>query len=215
MNIILLGYPGSGKGTQAKLLVNKLGLLHFSTGNIFREEIAKHSTLGLEAENYLSSGKLVPDKLVLALIKDRLATETRGLLFDGFPRTVEQAQALDDYLASRGLAVDMVFFLDVPEQEVVSRLGARRTCVKCGLIYNLLTNAPVKENVCDSCGEALTHREDDKPEVIKKRIMVYRDQTEPLLAYYRGNGVFSEVKANQAPQAITDQILSLIKASGL
>ena len=215
MNIILLGYPGSGKGTQAKLLVNKLGLLHFSTGNIFREEIAKHSTLGLEAENYLSSGKLVPDKLVLALIKDRLATETRGLLFDGFPRTVEQAQALDDYLASRGLAVDMVFFLDVPEQEVVSRLGARRTCVKCGLIYNLLTNAPVKENVCDSCGEALTHREDDKPEVIKKRIMVYRDQTEPLLAYYRGNGVFSEIKANQAPQAITGQILSSLKAGGL
>ncbi|MCX5784735.1 MAG: adenylate kinase [Elusimicrobia bacterium] len=211
MNIILLGYPGSGKGTQAKVLSQKLGLMHFSTGDIFREEISKHSPLGLEAAGYLSGGRLVPDKLVLDLIKSRLAAETRGLLFDGFPRTVEQAQVLDEYLSSRGLAVDMVFFLDLPEQEVVSRLGARRTCVKCGMIYNLLTSAPAKENTCDACGGALALREDDKPEVIKKRIMVYRDQTEPLLAYYKGNGVFSEVKADLAPQAITGQILSSLK----
>ena len=215
MNLILLGYPGSGKGTQAKGLSQKLGLTHFSTGDIFREEISKHSTLGIEAAGYLSGGRLVPDKLVLDLIKSRLATETRGLLFDGFPRTVEQAQALDDYLASKSLTVDMVFFLDLQEQEVVSRLGARRTCVKCGTIYNLLTSAPAKEGICDSCGGVLTLREDDKPEVIKKRIMVYRDQTEPLLAYYKGNGVFTEIKADQSPQAITGQILSSLKAGGL
>ena len=125
MNIILLGYPGSGKGTQAKVLAQKLGLLHFSTGDIFREEIFKKSPLGIETAGYLSSGRLVPDRLVLDLIKSRLATQTRGLLFDGFPRTVEQAQALDDYFDSRSLSVDRVVFLDLPEQEVVSRLEVR------------------------------------------------------------------------------------------
>ena len=210
MNLILLGYPGSGKGTQAKVLAQKLGLFHFSTGDIFREEISKKSPLGLETAGYLSGGLLVPDRLVLDLIKSRLATQTRGLLFDGFPRTVEQAQALDDYFDSRAIAVDRVVFLDLPEQEVVSRLGARRTCEKCGIIYNILTKAPVKENICDACGGKLILRQDDREEVIKKRIMVYRDQTEPLLAYYRGNGIFSEVKADQSPQAITSQILSLL-----
>lgn len=211
MNLILLGYPGSGKGTQAKSVSQKLGLLHFSTGDIFREEISKKNTLGLEAAGYLSGGRLVPDRLVLDLIKSRLATETRGVLFDGFPRTVEQGQALDDYLSSRGLAVDRVFFLNAPEKEVLSRLGARRTCAKCGTIYNLLTSVPAKEGVCDACGGELSLREDDKPEVIKKRIMVYKDQTEPLLAYYRGNGVFSEIKADQPPQVITEQIISSLK----
>jgi len=153
----------------------------------------------------------VPDRLVLDLIKSRLATETRGILFDGFPRTVEQAQALDDYFDSRSLAVDRVVFLDLPEQEVVSRLGARRTCEKCGIIYNLLTKAPAKENVCDACGGKLILRQDDQAEVIKKRIMVYRDQTEPLLAYYRGNGIFSEVKADLPPEEITGRILSFFK----
>jgi len=210
MNIILLGYPGSGKGTQAKVLAQKLGVLHFSTGDMLREEVSKKSPLGLETAGYLSSGRLVPDRLVLDLIKSRIAAQAQGLLFDGFPRTVEQAQALDEYLESRGMTIDRVIFLDLPEQEVVTRLGARRTCEKCCLVYNLLTKAPAKENTCDACGGKLILRQDDREEVIKKRIMVYRDQTEPLLAYYRGNGIFSEVKADQSPDEITGQILSLL-----
>jgi len=213
MNIVLLGYPGSGKGTQAKIVSGQLGLLHFSTGDIFREEIAKKTKLSLDTAGYISSGRLVPDRLVMELIKSRLATETRGILFDGFPRTVEQAQALDDYFDSRSLAVDRVIFLDVPEKEVVSRLGARRTCEKCGMIFNLLTKAPVKEGFCDACGGKLLHRQDDKPEVIANRIMVYRDQTEPLLAYYRGNGVFSSVRADIPAPEITVQILASIKSA--
>jgi len=211
MNLILLGYPGSGKGTQARVLSEKFALFHISTGDIFREAISAKTTLGQEVSGYLSAGRLVPDKLVLEVIKTRLATETRGLLFDGFPRTVDQARELDDYFTSRSQSIDAVIFLDVDEEAVVARLGSRRTCPKCQKIYNLLTSPPAKEGLCDVCGEKLILREDDKPEVIRRRILVYKDQTEPLVAYYKGMGNFCMVKGGKDPEAVTQEIAAVLK----
>ena len=209
MNIILLGYPGSGKGTQAKVLSQKLGMFHVSTGDIFREELAKKSQLGQEVASYMSSGRLVPDKLVLEVLKARLGTETRGLLFDGFHRTVEQAEGLDAWFESRGQAIDAVIFLNVPEAEVARRLGARRTCSGCGKIYNVVTSPPAKADVCDVCSKPLLTREDDKPEVIARRIQVYKDQTEPLLAYYRASGIFYEADGALAPEAVAAKVAAM------
>ena len=210
MNLVLLGYPGSGKGTQAKVLSEQLALFHISTGDIFREAISAKTQLGQEVSKYLAAGRLVPDKLVLSVIKARLAAETRGLLFDGFPRTVDQAQGLDEYFTSRSQSIDAVIFLDVDEEAVVARLGSRRTCPKCQKIYNLLTSPPAKEGVCDVCGEKLILREDDKPEVIRRRISVYKDQTEPLVAYYKGLGNFYPVKGGKDPGAVTQEITAIL-----
>jgi len=210
MNIILLGYPGSGKGTQAKVLSRKLDMFHVSTGDIFREELARKSPLGREVESYMSSGRLVPDRLVMDVLKSRLGAEKRGLLFDGFPRTVEQAESLDAWFGSRGQEIDAVVFLNVPEDEVARRLGSRRTCSGCGRIYNIITTPPEKEGVCDACGKPLLTREDDKAEVIARRIQVYKDQTEPLLAYYRAAGVFCEVDGGLAPETVADKVAALL-----
>ncbi|MDA8131069.1 MAG: adenylate kinase [Elusimicrobia bacterium] len=211
MNIVLLGYPGSGKGTQAKVLSQKLNMFHVSTGDIFREELAKKTPLGQEAAGYLNAGRLVPDKLVLEVLKSRLNGETRGLLFDGFPRTVEQAEGLDAWISSRGQAVDAVVFLNVSEEEVTRRLGARRTCTGCGKIYNTISAPPAKENVCDACGKPLMVRDDDKPAVIDRRLQVYRDQTEPLLAYYRASGSFYEADGSQPPEAVAEKVSALLR----
>ncbi|MEI7527398.1 MAG: adenylate kinase [Elusimicrobiota bacterium] len=211
MNVILLGYPGSGKGTQAKVLAKQFGLFHVSTGDIFREELAKKTPLGREVAGYLSAGRLVPDKLVLEVLKNRLGTETRGLLFDGFPRTVEQAEGLDAWFDSRGMAVDAVIFINVPEAEVAKRLGDRRTCSGCGRIYNVGTQPPAKADVCDACGKPLVTREDDKPGVIIRRLQVYRDQTEPLLAYYRAAGNFYEANGGLDPESVAASIAGMLK----
>jgi len=211
MNIILLGYPGSGKGTQAKVLSQKLGVFHVSTGDIFREELVRKTPVGQEVAGYLSAGRLVPDKLVLEVLKARLNMETRGLLFDGFPRTVDQAEGLDNWFAGRGQSIDAVLFLNVTEDEVARRLGARRTCTGCYRIYNAITSPPAKENVCDACSKPLAVREDDKPEVVKRRIQVYKDQTEPLLAYYHASGNFLQVDGGLAPEAVSEKVSALIK----
>jgi adenylate kinase len=211
MNIVLLGYPGSGKGTQAKALSAKFSLFHISTGDIFREAIESKSALGLKAGGYISAGKLVPDELVLEVIKARLASETRGLLFDGFPRTVAQARAIDAYFESRDRSIDAVIFLDVGEDAVAARLGARRTCRKCLKIYNLLTSPPAKEGVCDACGGELALRDDDAPAVIKSRIEVYKAQTEPLVAYYKAAGKFHPIKGGAAPEKVAAKIAAVLE----
>ncbi len=211
MNIILLGYPGSGKGTLAKDLSKALDLVHVSTGDILRDEMAKKTALGAEASSYMAGGRLVPDRLVMDMIKARLGSETRGLLFDGFPRTVAQAESLDAWFESRGQEIDAVVFLNVSEDVVMKRLGSRRTCAGCGKIYNVISNPPAKEGVCDACGKPLMTREDDKPEVISKRIQVYKDQTEPLLAYYRASGNFLETDGGKAPEAVTKDVLALLR----
>ncbi|HNT97357.1 MAG TPA: adenylate kinase [Elusimicrobiales bacterium] len=210
MNVILLGFPGSGKGTQAKAVAARLGMLHFSTGDIFREEIAKKTPLGEKVQSYLASGRLVPDEVVIEVIKSRVTGAGKGILFDGFPRTVEQAQALDEFFDARGEKIDAVVFLAVPEQEVVSRLTARRTCSKCGKVYNLNSNPPAVEGKCDDCGSPLAARDDDKPEVVAKRLMVYKDLTEPLISYYRGNGVFLEVPGALEPAAVTEGLFAAL-----
>ena len=211
MNIVLLGYPGSGKGTQAKTLSAKYSLFHVSTGDIFREAIASKSTLGVEVSGYISAGKLVPDTLVIEVIKARLAKEPRDVLFDGFPRTVEQARALDAWFASVGRRIDAVVFLDVEEDSVVTRLGARRTCRKCLKIYNLLTSPPANEGACDACGGELMLRDDDSPAVIKNRIGVYKSQTEPLIAYYKAVGNFYPVKGGGSPEKVAGDIAAVLE----
>lgn len=212
MNIILLGYPGSGKGTLAKDLSKALDLVHVSTGDILRDEMAKKTALGSEASSYMAGGRLVPDRLVMDMIKARLGGEKRGLLFDGFPRTVAQAESLDGWFTSRGQEIDSVVFLNVAEDVVMKRLGSRRTCTGCGKIYNVISSPPAKEDVCDACGKPLMTREDDKPEVISKRIQVYKDQTEPLLAYYRASGNFVETDGGKSPDAVTKDVLALLHA---
>ncbi len=211
MNIILLGYPGSGKGTLAKDLSKELNMLHVSTGDILRDEMAKKTPLGLEAASYVTAGRLVPDRLVMDMLKSRLGSETRGLLFDGFPRTVEQAEALDAWFGGRGQSIDAVVFLNVAEGVVMTRLGSRRTCTGCGRIYNIVTNPPAKADVCDSCGKPLMTRPDDTKAVIERRLQVYKDQTEPLLAYYRAAGNFYEADGGKAPDAVTKDVLALLR----
>ncbi|OGR95076.1 MAG: hypothetical protein A2016_08550 [Elusimicrobia bacterium GWF2_62_30] len=185
-------------------------MFHVSTGDIFREELSKKTPLGQEVAGYLSAGRLVPDKLVLEVLKSRLAKETRGLLFDGFPRTVEQAEGLDAWFDSRKAAIDAVIFINVSETEVAKRLGDRRTCEGCGKIYNIGTQPPQKPDVCDACGKKLLTRDDDKPGVILKRLQVYKDQTEPLLAYYRASGSFYEADGGQAPESVTAKIVAML-----
>lgn len=211
MNIILLGCPGSGKGTQAEILCEKLQLLHVATGDIFREEIGKKTPLGLEVSNYLSSGRLVPDNLVMEVIKLKLNNETKGVLFDGFPRTVDQAEQLDNYFEQTGRRIEAVIFLNIIEQEVIQRMSSRRTCPKCGKIYNLITNPPKGLNVCDECQVELMLREDDKVGVIEKRLMVYKDLTEPLISYYKATNIFFEVDGKDSPDIVSDRIISFLK----
>lgn len=212
MNIILLGYPGSGKGTLAKDLSKSLDMVHVSTGDILRDEMARKTALGVEASSYMAGGRLVPDRLVMDMLKARLGAETRGLLFDGFPRTVAQAEALDAWFSTRGQEIDSVVFLNVAEAVVMARLGSRRTCTGCGKIYNVISSPPAKEGVCDACGKPLMTREDDKTDVIARRIQVYKDQTEPLLAYYRSSGNFVEADGGKTPDAVTKDVLTLLHA---
>jgi len=204
VNIILLGAPGSGKGTQATGLVGKYGVAHISTGNIFREEIGKKSPLGLRVESYLKSGQLVPDSLTVDVVAGRLEQPDarKGFLMDGFPRTVGQAEALDAYLKKNGQRIDAVVSLDVDDEEVVHRLSSRRSCGTCGKIYNLQSQPPKAAGKCDADGAALVQREDDKPETIRKRLAVFHEQTAPLKAYYQKAGLLRSVKGTGAPEAV-------------
>ena len=199
MNIILVGAPGSGKGTQAKRLAQKFSIPHISTGDIFREEISKGSETGLKVQEYVKSGRLVPDELVVEIVSGRLVKPDcqKGFLLDGFPRTVGQAEALDAQLSASKKQLDKVVFIDVPAADIIERLSTRRTCDKCGKIYNLIYQPPKVEGVCDADGGKLFQREDDREETINKRLSVFNDLTEPLIAYYRGAGVLAAVKGQK------------------
>lgn len=206
MNMVLLGYPGSGKGTQAKVMASKKGFTHISTGDLFREEISKNSELGAKVKGYISQGKLVPDGVVLAVIESRIKTLKGNVLFDGFPRTVEQAEGLENILGKYGMQTDIVLFFEVKEDEVVKRISARRFCPKCGAIYNLLSSPPKTGEKCDACAVQLSIRDDDKAEVVKKRMEVYKDLTSPLVSYYRTQGIFHVIDASQDPDRVYSQI---------
>lgn len=188
MNIILLGPPGAGKGTQAAGLIEKFNLLHISTGEIFRSEIKNGTALGAKIKQFMDSGNLVPDAIVLETIKS--ITEKHpgsGCLFDGFPRTVVQAEGLADMLMAEGKKIDFVVYINIEDAEAVRRLTSRRACSKCGKNYNIATGPfPSKENICDSCGGDLMQRSDDTADIIRDRLKVYRDSTAPLIEYYKG-----------------------------
>ena len=195
MKIIMLGAPGAGKGTQAKKIAEKYSIPHISTGDIFRANIKNGTELGMKAKTYMDQGLLVPDELVVDLVVDRVQQEdcANGYVLDGFPRTIPQAEALDNALSALGQKMDYAINVEVPDENIVNRMGGRRACVGCGATYHLVY-APTKvENVCDNCQGELILREDDKPETVQKRLNVYHEQTQPLIDYYTGKGIMMEV----------------------
>ncbi|MBI3547742.1 MAG: adenylate kinase [Elusimicrobia bacterium] len=213
MRIVLLGCPGAGKGTQSKILAERYGLEHVATGDLFRAEIAAKSPLGLKVENYLKSGTLVPDATVVDLVASKLDGLTRGFLLDGFPRTLEQAQSLDKYLSKNKAGIDLVLYLNMNEKEVMRRLTSRRSCPKCGELYNVISRPPQAEGKCDKCGADLVQRPDDSETTVKKRLMVYDDLTRPLVAYYRSQSDFHEVDGAQPVETVTEQLTSIVDSN--
>ena len=195
MKIIMLGAPGAGKGTQAEIICEKFSIPAISTGNIIREAIKNGTKVGLEAQSYIERGDLVPDEVVIGIIKERLAADDckNGFILDGFPRTIPQAEALDKL----GVEIDCVLEIDVADEDVISRLSGRRVCEKCGASYHVQYKQPKNEDVCDLCGANLIMRKDDNPETIKERLKVYHDQTEPLKDYYRNCGKLKVVKGQE------------------
>jgi adenylate kinase len=201
--MILLGAPGAGKGTQADFIKEKLGIPSISTGNLLRAAIAAGSELGRKAAAFMESGNLVPDELVLDLVKERIGQPdcANGMIFDGFPRTVEQADAL-----SKMVDIDMALLLDVPDEVIVNRMSGRRTCPNCQATYHVVSAPPKVEGVCDKCGAKLGIRKDDKPEVVRERLAVYHSKTEPIVEYYRNKGVLKVVDG----QASLEQTRALV-----
>ncbi|MBT8337669.1 MAG: adenylate kinase [Gemmatimonadetes bacterium] len=186
MNVILLGPPGVGKGTQGVLLCERRGLTHVSTGDLLRKARSEGTPLGLEAQAFMERGDLVPDSVIIGMVRELLEAlpDDAGVVFDGFPRTVAQAEALDTLLADLGRAVDRVVVIHADDEVLVQRLSGRRSCPDCGAVYNVHFNPPTSEGACDRCGQALRHRVDDQPETVRNRLEVYRRQTEPLIAFY-------------------------------
>ncbi len=208
MNIIMLGPPGAGKGTQAKMLVEKLGIPQISTGDMLRAAVKEGTPMGLKAKEYMDGGKLVPDEVVIGIVKDRLGADdcAKGFILDGFPRTIPQAEALDKVLAEMGRKIEYVVNVAVPESELLDRLTGRRTCKKCGAMYHVKFNPPKKEGVCDKCGGELYQRDDDKEETILNRLKVYNDQTAPLIEYYKGQGVLVDIDGSKEIKEIFAEI---------
>ena len=195
MKIIMLGAPGAGKGTQAKKIAAKYGIPHISTGDIFRANIKNGTELGKKAKTYMDQGLLVPDELVVDLVVDRVNQDDckNGYVLDGFPRTISQAEALTEALEKMGQKVDFAIDVNVPDENIVKRMGGRRACVTCGATYHMVYAPTKKEGICDTCGGELILRDDDKPETVQKRLNVYHDQTQPLIDYYTSQGILRTV----------------------
>lgn len=211
--LIILGAPGSGKGSQCKWITKDYNVPHVSTGDILRKNIAEETVLGQKAKSYIDQGALVPDELVIDLLKSRLDEadcKENGFLLDGFPRTLSQAEALDEYLSEQGISIDKVINLHVPDEEIMNRTINRRTCEnpECKEIYNLRDNPPKVENVCDKCGANLFQRPDDNEATVKNRLVVYHNQTEPLIEYYTKKGLVATVVGQEE---LADTI-ALVKA---
>ncbi|HHT9124535.1 MAG TPA: adenylate kinase [Candidatus Brocadiia bacterium] len=198
MNIVFLGPPGAGKGTQAETISNTKGLLHISTGDLLRQAVKDGTSTGVSAKEYMEKGLLVPDDVVLNIIAERISSDDHkhGFVLDGFPRTLVQAKALDETLRNIGERLDVVFYFAVSEDTAIQRLSGRRTCKTCGANYHVQYIPPLKEGICDKCGGQLYQRTDDKPETIAKRLRVYKEQTEGLIDYYKRNKVLKEVKGD-------------------
>lgn len=213
LNVILLGAPGAGKGTQAERIVARFGLPHISTGDMLRAAVANGTEMGLAAKKFMDAGALVPDEVVIGVVRDRLAEDDArdGFLLDGFPRTIEQAESLDGMLAEAERSITDVILLDVPEDELIQRLAGRRLCRECGKGYHVLFNQPRQEAVCDACGGELYQRDDDNETTVRNRLDVYRRQTEPLIGYYESRGVLKRVAgAGMTPDAVFEAIEKLL-----
>ncbi len=213
MKIIMLGAPGAGKGTQAKMLSEKYGIPHISTGDIFRANIKNNTELGKKAKGYMDAGQLVPDELVVDLVVDRIKAEDcmKGFILDGFPRTIPQAEALDYALNNQNEKIDCAINVDVPDENIITRMSGRRACVGCGATYHIVYNPTKVEGICDTCGQNLILREDDKPETVKKRLDVYHEQTQPLIDHYNAKGVLLTVDGTQD---INDVFAAITKVLG-
>lgn len=214
MKIIMLGAPGAGKGTQAKQIAGKYSIPHISTGDIFRANIKNGTDLGKKAKEYMDQGLLVPDELTCDLVMDRIQQDDckNGFVLDGFPRTIPQAEALDAALTKIGEKMDYAIDVDVPDENIVNRMSGRRACLDCGATYHIVSLPPKTEGKCDHCGSDLVLREDDKPETVQKRLTVYHDQTQPLIDYYKNQGILKFVDGTQPMEAVFTAITDILGA---
>lgn len=213
MGIILLGAPGSGKGTQAKKLTDSFSIPQVSTGDMLREAVKNNTEMGRQAKGFMDQGSLVPDEVVIGIVKDRLRAKDceKGFILDGFPRTIPQAQALDRVLKELGKEITSVLSLEVDEEEIMERLCGRRTCSGCGAMYHVRFNSPKSEGRCDRCGGTLLQRDDDKEETIRARLVNYKKSTEPLIDYYRGTRNVQAVKATGDINEIFEKISKILQ----
>ena len=209
MNLILLGAPGAGKGTQAEKICEEYNIPAVSTGNIIREALKNGTDMGLKAKSYIDAGKLVPDDVGIGIIKERLAESdcANGFILDGFPRTIPQAEALD----SMGVVIDKVVDIEVPDEKITARLSGRRVCLKCGATYHLEYKKPSKEGICDACGDELVQRKDDSPETVLDRLHVYHEQTEPLKDYYSKTGKLVIVEGQEEVKDTTALVFKALE----
>ena len=212
MKLIMLGAPGAGKGTQAKRIAAKYGIPHISTGDIFRANIKNGTELGKKAQTYMDQGLLVPDELVCDLVVDRIQQSDceKGYVLDGFPRTIPQAEALTAALEKLGKGIDYAINVEVPDANILNRMGGRRACLGCGATYHVEFNAPKQEGICDTCGAELVLRDDDKPETVQKRLDVYHEQTQPLIDYYTKAGKLAEVDGTKDMDDVFAAIVDLL-----
>lgn len=212
MHILLMGPPGAGKGTQAAKLVEKFNVPHISTGDMFRAAVKEGTELGKQAKACMDSGQLVPDSVTIGIVKERLAKPDckEGFILDGFPRTIEQADALDRTLTELGIKLDRVINIDVPAEDLISRMTGRRICKSCGATYHVAFNPSQLDGKCDNCGGELYQRDDDREETVTKRLTVYKAQTQPLIDYYRAQGLYTEIDGRQEiDQVLHDIVVSL------
>lgn len=212
MKIIMLGAPGAGKGTQAKQIAAKYQIPHISTGDIFRANIKNGTELGNKAKQYMDQGLLVPDELTCDLVMDRIKQDDceNGFVLDGFPRTIPQAEALTAALEKINEKMDYAIDVDVPDENIVNRMGGRRACVGCGATYHIVYNPTKVEGICDACGEKLILRDDDKPETVQKRLGVYHEQTQPLIDYYTKAGILKEVDGTVDMEEVFQNIVQIL-----
>lgn len=212
MKIIMLGAPGAGKGTQAKMIADQYSVPHISTGDIFRANIKNGTELGMEAKKYMDQGLLVPDELTVKILLDRVANEDckNGYVLDGFPRTIPQAEVLDKALCELGDKIDYAIDVDVPDENIINRMSGRRACIACGATYHIAHVPPKTEGICDRCGKELVLRDDDKPETVKKRLDVYHEQTQPLIEFYTKKGVLNTVDGTIEMNNVFKEIVSIL-----
>ena len=212
MKIIMLGAPGAGKGTQAKMIADKYSVPHVSTGDIFRANIKNGTELGMEAKKYMDQGLLVPDELTVKILLDRVAQDDckNGYVLDGFPRTIPQAEVLDNELTKLGETIDYAIDVNVPDENIINRMSGRRACLACGATYHIAHVPPTQEGICDRCGKELVLRDDDKPETVKNRLEIYHEQTQPLIDFYTEKGVLKTVDGTVDMKEVFNAIVEIL-----